>query len=209
MKVTCPEQHLTRIRGKLLFRELLAPMRKVAPRPTGLPPVERSGSTGELRVLARGRMHAEAARLEGRAAEFETVREERVDARLLDLICRELSIVLDPPVGGAHPDSRRPLAAAEPRAPAASPVSTEDRQGGRSAAVIALIEKIDYFVRSQRPALALTLGGGSRVEIERTGPREVALKIKDRHGPPAAEDLGRIREEIRARGLRLAALSVG
>ena len=40
-------------------------------------------------------------------------------------------------------------------------------------------------------------------------PKEVALKMVGEHGvPPNAEDLGRIREEMKARGLKVGALSV-
>ena len=44
------------------------------------------------------------------------------------------------------------------------------------------------------------------VEVERTGPREVALRIQGRHGPLAQEDLARIRDALGARGLRLRSL---
>lgn len=81
----------------------------------------------------------------------------------------------------------------------------------KAAQAAALIEKIEVFVKSnQRPALALTLNNslGARVEIERIGPGEVALKLVGHHGPPSPEAVSRIRDEMTARGLRVAALSV-
>jgi hypothetical protein len=44
------------------------------------------------------------------------------------------------------------------------------------------------------------------VEVERTAPREVALRIQGKHGPLAHEDLARIRDALEARGLRLRSL---
>jgi hypothetical protein len=78
----------------------------------------------------------------------------------------------------------------------------------RVESTLQLIEKIELFVQSQRPALRMSLGGAlsSTVEVERTGPREVALRIQGRHGPLAQEELTRIREGLEARGLRLRSL---
>jgi hypothetical protein len=81
----------------------------------------------------------------------------------------------------------------------------------KAAQAVALIEKIETFVKAnQRPALALTLNNtlGARVEIERIGPGEVALKLVGQRGPPSPEAVSRIREELLARGLKVAALSV-
>jgi hypothetical protein len=77
----------------------------------------------------------------------------------------------------------------------------------RAQAALELIEKIEVFVKSQRPALALHLGGvlDATVEVERTGAREVALRIQRRRGPLPQEDLARIREALAARGLKLSA----
>jgi hypothetical protein len=44
------------------------------------------------------------------------------------------------------------------------------------------------------------------VEVERTAPREVALRIQGRQGPLAQEELARIRDALEARGLRLRSL---
>jgi hypothetical protein len=80
----------------------------------------------------------------------------------------------------------------------------------KAAQAVALIERIELFVRSQRPGLALTLNNslGAHVEIERIGPKEIALKLVGHKGPPTAEAVSRIRDELRARGLKVGALSV-
>jgi hypothetical protein len=63
------------------------------------------------------------------------------------------------------------------------------------------------FVKSQRPALAMRLGGtlDATVEVERTGEREVSLRIQGRRGRFPQKDLTRIREALAARGLKLSA----
>jgi hypothetical protein len=74
-----------------------------------------------------------------------------------------------------------------------------------------LIERIEVFVRSQRPALKMSLGGAldATVEVERTGPREVSLRIQGRRGPVPSEELARIRGALEAKGLRLRSLQAG
>ncbi|MBN9684365.1 MULTISPECIES: hypothetical protein [unclassified Corallococcus] len=89
-------------------------------------------------------------------------------------------------------------------APASTPVAQVE-------STLALIEKIEVFVKSQRPALGLSLRGPleATVEVERTGPREVALRIQGRHGPVPTEDVARLRDALEARGLRLSVLQAG
>ncbi|GMT95893.1 hypothetical protein KH5H1_00120 [Corallococcus caeni] len=93
---------------------------------------------------------------------------------------------------------------AEGAGPASPPVAQVE-------STLALIEKIEVFVKSQRPALGLSLRGPleATVEVERTGPREVALRIQGRHGPVPTEDVARLRDALEARGLRLSVLQVG
>ncbi len=149
--------------------------------------------------------------------------QEKLDARLVDIICRELIIELggDRPAAAQADFPGRRMEAAPPMQREGGPNVRGDEKAAHrmapaveaataAAAAVALIEKIESFLKSQRPALALTLKDGlaERVEVERTGPGEVALKIRGRNGPPRPEDLSRIREEIRSRGLKLSALSV-
>lgn len=134
---------------------------------------------------------------------------ERGDAKLLEVITRELTADLTPANHAAPLDvlPQQPIAATQgqPQPKVDAPPEA------RAAQAVALIEKIERFVKSQRPGLALTLNNslGARVEIERIGPKEIALKLVGMNGPPTAEAVSRIREELRARGLKVGALSVG
>ena len=173
-------------------------------------------------TLSRARLHAnqEASRLgvvrtEGQQTtralsdvrgECSEELKERSAARLFELIARELS---------AEPPATRPgqLEASihhlHPAAQQGAP-KVEAAPEAKAAQAVALIERIEQFVRSQRPGLALTLNNslGAHVEIERIGPKEIALKLVGHRGPPTAEAVSRIREELRARGLKIGALSV-
>jgi hypothetical protein len=131
---------------------------------------------------------------------------DRAAARILDFITRELE--QDPP------PKQRPLEVATAHhlpAPVSSKAPSANPEASAAQAV-ALIEKIEVFVKSQRPGLALTLtlnnSLGAHVEIERIGPKEIALKLVGHRGPPTAEAVSRMREELRARGLKVGALSV-
>ncbi len=141
-----------------------------------------------------------------------TVRSERSEAqqeqrasRVLEFITRELTpepqqpraLILEASVHHLHPAVQ-------------APPKVEAPPETKAAQAVALIERIELFVKSQRPGLALTLNNslGAHVEIERMGPREIALKLVGHRGPPSAEAVSRIRDELRARGLKVGALSV-
>ena len=47
------------------------------------------------------------------------------------------------------------------------------------------------------------------MEVERTGPREVALRLTGRRGALPPEDIARLKEALAARGLVLRALTRG
>ena len=171
-------------------------------------------------------MHGEALRLRNVRTEAQTVAQDKTEHRLTELISRELAREpraepTPPPTARTAPpplESSRGLAPAEgltgggelrlagnvagPSAP-----DSPDPQL-RVEATLQLIQKIELFVHSQRPALRMSLNGAlsATVEVERTGPREVALRIQGRHGPLAQEELARIRERLEARGLRLRSL---
>jgi hypothetical protein len=197
------------------------PLMKRAPpvltaRPAVLPPPLRGAEQ------ARARVHLEAQRLEQVRAAHDTnaheaarsrrtgVEQERQLAteRVMDLICRDL---MAEPVAPPSPlRVAQPVAHSFPPVPTPTRTETGPEASHRAEQTVALIEKIEVFVKSHRPALALTLNNslGAQVEIERLGPSEVALKLISRRGPPSPDTLSRIREELRARGLRVAALSV-
>ncbi|HEY1417458.1 MAG TPA: hypothetical protein VGF41_06110, partial [Myxococcaceae bacterium] len=70
-----------------------------------------------------------------------------------------------------------------------------------------LVERIERFVRSGRPSLALTLRGGlpGRLEIERVAPGTIDLRLSSRR---ALSDrvLEEIRQALEARGLSVRSL---
>lgn len=175
----------------------------------------------------RQAMHGEALRLRSVRTEAHTVSQEKTEHRITELISRELAREFR--AESSHPPpSARPVplppessqgpvptegltSAGEARLAASpsglSPADAPDPQA-RVEATLQLIEKIEVFVQSQRPALRLSLGEplSATVQVERTGPREVALRIQGRQGPLAQEELTRIREGLEARGLRLRSL---
>jgi hypothetical protein len=172
-------------------------------------------------------MHAEAQRLGTVRGEASAQAQERTEHRLGDLIARELSREprAVPPLPSSEgrppgPDMGRSLAGTEPPAPeprgaaaltggaGAASAGGEAVPAVRAEAALELIERIEVFVKSQRPALSLSLRGtlDATVELERTGPREVALRIQGHKGPVPVEDLARLRDALEARGLRLCAL---
>jgi hypothetical protein len=158
----------------------------------------------------RASHHQVAAQQQMRAVESATCQAEKVDARVLALIVKELESAFD----GRPPHVERAAncdGKAQPfRADAPPPPVKGAEASARAEQAVALIERIETFVRSSRPALALTLNNslGARVEIERLGPRQVALKLIGQKGPPSADAVSRIRDELRARGLEVGALSV-
>lgn len=133
---------------------------------------------------------------------------EKREARIIDFIVRELTQDERPPrpTEPATVHHLQPMLGAAVAAPPKPEVPAETK----AAQAVALIEKIEVFVKSQRPGLALTLNNslGAHVEIERIGPKEIALKLVGHRGPPTAEAVSRIRDELRARGLKVGALSV-
>jgi hypothetical protein len=183
-------------------------------------------ATPENLGQARQAMNTEAQRLRVTRTEAQAVSHERTEHRVSELISRELARELHAEPAPA-PTARAATPLAEPTrvaTPAEGPapagearltVSTSSTASTEAPgaqvqvrAAMELIEKIELFVRSQRPALRLSLGGAlaATVEVERTGPREVSLRIQGRDGPLAQQELTRIREGLEARGLRLRSL---
>ncbi|WP_235685688.1 MULTISPECIES: hypothetical protein [Corallococcus] len=170
-------------------------------------------------------MHVEAQRLGTVRQEAHATGQEQASHRASELLTRELERSVRAELRAA------PLPAPPPREarssespPTLSATGGHGVTGGGAAAAgmaatpvaqvestLALIEKIEVFVRSQRPALGLSLRGSleATVEVERTGPREVALRIQGRHGPVPPADVARLRDALEARGLRLSALQAG
>ncbi|NTX35346.1 hypothetical protein HUA78_12920 [Myxococcus sp. CA033] len=181
----------------------------------------------ERLAVTRQAMHAESSRLGSVRGEAQASNQERTEHRLTDLLARELS--REPRVPTSAP-LKTESTLAPPEAPrlAASPESTgtEGRMpvtGAGSAArseapptsrvdsALELIERIEVFVKSQRPALSISVRGtlDATVEVERTGPREVVLRIQGHHGPVPTQDVARLRDALEARGLKLRSLRAG
>ncbi|MBL8952282.1 MAG: hypothetical protein JNK82_16000 [Myxococcaceae bacterium] len=180
------------------------------------------GTAQATRETARAQANVKADNLVELRKESVAQNTQRYDTRLIDLICQELKIgfsndevtVKHTPLSAANSDRLPPVASQQQQA-SVTPITPGQTAGkndseSKAASAVELIEKIETFVKSQRPGLALTLDGslGARVEIERLGPKEVAIRVVGKNGPPAPEDIGRIREEMRARGLKVGALSV-
>jgi hypothetical protein len=138
-------------------------------------------------------------------AERSEVIQERSEARVIDFIMKEFA---PEPLQQRMPQAEASIHHLHPAAQLTAKLEAPPE--ARAAQAVALIERIEVFVRSQRPGLALTLNNslGAHVEIERIGPKEIALKLVGHRGPPTAEAVSRIREELRARGLKIGALSV-
>jgi hypothetical protein len=181
-------------------------------------------STEHLGQVRQG-LNAEAHRLRDVRGEAQQSSQERMHQRLTDLVARELA--REPRAGPVPPRSPLMSPGAE-TPPPASPVEALSAAGGTSRggvegaatrapepanpearvqAALELIEKIEVFVKSQRPALAMRLGGAlnATVEVERTGEREVALRIQGHQGGLPQKELLRIREALAERGLKLSA----
>lgn len=185
-------------------------------------------------AVARGRIEAEADRLgiarahhastadaasTARLANTESA-EQKTSTRIVDLIVKELVAEFETRPGGAAStkvgNPVQPISSLNevPFHVGASSATLAQRAAQtaevRANQAAALIERIDTFVRSQRPALALTLNNslGARVEIEKLGPGRIALRLIGQNGPPNADTINRIRDELTARGLKVGALSV-
>jgi len=101
------------------------------------------------------------------------------------------------------PTPQQPLAPGPERAEATAPTSN-------ASSALELVERIQVFLRSGRPQLELSVGGAFQAEVllERTGPREVAVMVRGKNGPPPPQELARLREELQRRGLKLSSLSI-
>jgi hypothetical protein len=154
---------------------------------------------------ARRSMLAEGSRLQAARSEGVAEPQEPVAGRVLELILRELKSELP-----AEP-RKTVRADAVAAADGAGHARTSPPLPSRAQAVLDLIDHIDLLVRSHRPTLVFSMNSAfaARVEVEKTGPNEVALKIQGWRGPPPPEEISRIRDTLRARGLRLSSLSVG
>lgn len=176
--------------------------------------------------LSNGRleMHREGDRLEATAEGTRHQRRELESERGQALERRELRVdVAEKRAVPSGADRERPRGEerAEPSgqplpttatsgqvAPAAPPTPPE---GVNLASALELVERIDAFVRSQRPGLALTVKGAleGRVEIERVGQNEVSVTLKTHSGAASLTEMARVRDALAERGLKIRQLRIG
>jgi hypothetical protein len=171
-------------------------------------PLSPSAQLAESRQLS----HQHAQRLAAERADAMERRGEKLDARQIDLICKEL-------LSGAANDAQAERAPGVPPPPHVEPLKPGPPFEGdvvrlaaaRARAALERARRIELFLGANGPALELPLNDvlGARVHIERIGLNEVALVLKGDKGPPRAEAVGRIRESLRARGIKIGALTIG
>jgi|RhiMethySRZTD1v2_1073278.scaffolds.fasta_scaffold688749_1 hypothetical protein len=89
----------------------------------------------------------------------------------------------------------------------AAPHAASQASQNRIERALALVERIERFVRSGRPSLALTLRGGmaGELEVERVARGAVALRLSSSR-PLSANALGELRQALEARGLSVRSL---
>lgn len=161
----------------------------------------------------RHEMAVHSSGMQGRR-EVDLSRIERLNHQFIELICRELERdgTLDSAFIPSTRESSPPIPAAT--LPVQAPEQRTEATDQRSLSVVSaqeLIEKIEWMLRGHNPCISLKIAGylSATVEVERLGPREIALRIVGQRGPPDAYQLGKIRDAIEMRGLILRALSVG
>jgi hypothetical protein len=114
--------------------------------------------------------------------------QERLEGRLKELLGRELELLPAPALGASPAASHAPpvTGALQPPPPGTSSEglragATQTASKGPSSvqSALELVQQIELFMKSQRPALAMTLtSGGGKLEVERTGPGAVSLRLR-------------------------------
>lgn len=155
----------------------------------------RAGHEAHAQVLTERRGHAE------------TMDQVRVEGRVADRIFSELTrlppeerpapIVAPPPVGSGSGGAQQAQASVSPPS--------------RAEAAMELVEKIEVWMKSSRPALTLGVGGALQAEVtvERTGPGRISLAFRGKKGPPSHSDVRAVRDALERRGLLLTSVQIG
>ncbi|RPH71144.1 MAG: hypothetical protein EHM78_08670 [Myxococcaceae bacterium] len=144
---------------------------------------------------ATGRLGARAADLPSTALRAEeTARSERAPGMVAGTAAPPafleasgaVGVLLTPVSGGASATTAAPHLASE----------------GRIERALALVERIERFVRSGRPSLSLTLRGSvaGELEVQRVARGAITLRLSSPR-PPSASELGELRQALEARGL--------
>jgi len=167
----------------------------------------------EMDSAARGRIADGAlataratARLDGRATELlrAALRSEQA-ARNEPCAASAPAALARHPEGASAPPERQ--ASTAPVAATAGAVRAGTDGAERVERALALVERIERFVRSGRPSLALTLRGGlaGRLELQRVAPGAISIRLASARPPPDSE-LSALRQALEARGLSVRSL---
>jgi hypothetical protein len=110
------------------------------------------------------------------------------------------------PAGGL-PLPPEPQAVASTVGGTAAPIRAEINSTERVERALALVERVERFVRGGRPSLALTLRGEltGRMELQRVAAGVISIQLASSRPPPAGE-LAALRQALEARGLSVRAL---
>jgi hypothetical protein len=163
--------------------------------------------TSARRRVAEGAVATDQAtgRLEARAADLlstalrkeETARSERAPGMLAGMAI---------PPALLEPSGALGVLAPAPADVSAMTAAPNLASEGRIERALALVERIERFVRSGRPSLALTLrGGAGELEVQRVARGAIALRLSSPR-PPSANELGELRQALEARGLSVRSL---
>lgn len=159
---------------------------------------------------ARSEMHHEVSRLADVRAEAGFTQEQKVEGRVLDLIVNELAHEFRLPVANDLV-ATQPMTRAEIANVLGGPIKEQSVQNvPRVEDIAALVDQIRVFMKNNRPAMAVSVGGtlNAHVEIEKTGPKLVALKVIGRGALPKTYDINKIREGLAEKGIKVSVVEV-
>lgn len=137
---------------------------------------------------------------DARAAFFEGARPERVLERLAQELQRE----------ERGPPGPAPLPVAGPGPQGSGEASPAAAPSSRVESALALVQRIEVWMKGSRPALTLGVGGALKAEVTvvRTGPGQISLSIKGDRGPPSSGEVRAVREALEQRGLKLTSVRI-
>ncbi|HUM09556.1 MAG TPA: hypothetical protein VLT82_01275 [Myxococcaceae bacterium] len=217
-------EELLRARTDRPVRKPPAPPRRQRTATSGRAPLEArpARAMGELRGQARKQMDDSARQRLSDGAVATTQATGRLEARSAELLRAALRTeeAARAETPGATSAAPRPasgrIAEALPVGPGVSTLAggaatgaggPGSASGDRVERALALVERIERFVRSGRPSLALTLRGGlpGQLELQRVAPGTIAVRLSSSR-PPSARELDGLRQALEARGLTVRSL---
>ncbi|MDQ3265815.1 MAG: hypothetical protein M3Y59_19530 [Myxococcota bacterium] len=162
---------------------------------------------------ARGKHEATAETLVTRREELGGRVQRGAEERILERLKLEADPERTPSAAPAEPPRGTPPTEGRNGAQAVGergPAPLQAPAGTSATSAVELVQKIEVWVKSSRPTLALTVGGplAAEVTVERTGPGRVSLALRGNHGPPSHSDVRAVRDALEARGLRLTSVRI-